>query len=182
MTCWQEGTRCRRAVGRAGMLASATAVGLTRMASSAGYVGSRRAGLQFELVSSRTVRDTIRPTLPSSGASTVGRLKSRQVRLWTATAVAGQPAPSASHPSASRSCAALERSDQVHGDTRSERGVNEYRTAVHSVHVPRSASGQPTLRAHRLHAPAPVLSSSLKTCANLQRRAPTPPPRPSPPY
>ena len=99
------------------MLASATAVGLTRMASSAGYVGSRRAGLQFELVSSRTVRDTIRPTLPSSGASTVGRLKSRQVRLWTATAVAGQPAPSASHPSASRSCAALERSDQVHGDT-----------------------------------------------------------------
>ena len=34
------------------------------------------------------------------------RCRSAQVRLWTATASAGQPAPSGSRPSASRSCAA----------------------------------------------------------------------------
>ena len=125
-TCWQEGTRCRHAVASTGMLAATTAVGLAYRASSGSCVGMRRAGLQPELVSSRTVRDTNRPTLPSSVASTVGRLKSAEVGLWTATAGAGQPAPSASRPSASRSRALGWSSDQFPDDPISELGVNEY--------------------------------------------------------
>ena len=46
------------------MLAAIRAVGFTYMASSAGSVGSRRAGLQRDDTIPRTVRDTIRPTLP----------------------------------------------------------------------------------------------------------------------
>ena len=125
-TCWQEGTRCRHAVASTGMLAATTAVGLAYRASSGSYVGMRRAGLQPELVSSRTVRDTNRPTLPSSVASAVGRLKSHQVRLWTATAVAGQPSPSASRPSASRSCAEPDVSEWFRRDTVPELGLSEY--------------------------------------------------------
>ena len=109
-----------------GMLAATRAVALTRMASSAGSVGMRRAGQQGGDTIPRTVRDTIRPTLPSSVASTVGRLKSHQVRLWTATAGTGQPAPSASRPSASRSCAKPKVSEKFRGDTDSDLGVSEY--------------------------------------------------------
>ena len=98
-TCWQEGTCCRQAVARAGMTAATRAVGLTYIASLAGCVGSRRAGQQSALVSSRTACDTNRPTLLSPRASAVGRLKSHQVRLWTATAVAGQPSHSGTRPS-----------------------------------------------------------------------------------
>ena len=94
------------------MLAAIRAVGFTYMASSAGSVGSRRAGLQHDDTIPRTVRDTIRPTLPSSGASAVGRMRSAQAGLWTATAGTGQPAPSVSRPSASRSCAEPDESDR----------------------------------------------------------------------
>ena len=125
-TCWQEGTRCRQAVARAGMLAAIRAVGFTYMASSAGSVGSRRAGLQHDDTIPRTVRDTIRPTLPSSGASAVGRMRSAQAGLWTATAGTGQPAPSVSRPSASRSCAEPDESEKFPHDTISELGINEY--------------------------------------------------------
>ena len=125
-TCWQEGTRCWQATGRTGMTAATRAVGITHMASLAGCVGSRSTGLQHGDTIPRTVCDTIRPTLPSPGASTVGRLKSHQVRLWTATAGTGQPAPSASRPSASRSCAEPEVSDKFPRDTVSDLGLNEY--------------------------------------------------------
>ena len=124
-TCWQEGTRCWQAVGRTGMTAATRAVGITHMASLAGCVGSRSTGLQHGDTIPRTVCDTIRPTLPSPGASTVGRLKSHQVRLWTATAGTGQPAPSASRPSASRSCAKPKVSEKFRGDTDSDLGLSE---------------------------------------------------------
>ena len=98
-------------------MAATRAVGITHMASSAGYVGMRRAGLQSAIVSSRTACDTIRSPLPSSGALAVGRLESAQAGLWTATAGTGQPAPSASRPSASRSCAKPKVSEKFRGDT-----------------------------------------------------------------
>ena len=100
------------------------AVGITHMASLAGCVGSRSTGLKHGDTIPRTVCDTIRPTLPSPGASTVGRLRSAQVRLLTATAGAGQPAPSAPRPSASRSRSVGWNSDQFPDDTVSKRGVN----------------------------------------------------------
>ena len=109
-----------------GMLAATRAVALTRMASSAGSVGMRRAGQQGGDTIPRTVRDTIRPTLLSSGASAVGRLSSHQVRLWTATAIAGQPSPSGTRPSASRSCAEVDVSDWFPRGGVPERGVSEY--------------------------------------------------------
>ena len=124
-TCWQEGTRCWQAVRRTGMMAATRAVGITHMASSAGYVGMRRAGLQSAIVSSRTACDTIRSPLPSSGALAVGRLESAQAGLWTATAGTGQPAPSASRPSASRSCAKPKVSEKFCGDTDSDLGLSE---------------------------------------------------------
>ena len=106
-------------------MAATRAVGITHMASLAGCVGSRSTGLQHGDTIPRTACDTIRPTLPSPGASTacstVGRLRSAQVRLWTATASAGQPAPSASRPSASRSCAEPEVSEKFPRDTDSKR-------------------------------------------------------------
>ena len=108
------------------MLAAIRAVGFMYMASSAGYVGMRRAGLQSAIVSSRTACDTIRSPLPSSGALAVGRLESAQAGLWTATAGTGQPAPSASRPSASRSCAKPKVSEKFRGDTDSDLGVSEY--------------------------------------------------------
>ena len=120
-------------------MAATRAVGLTYIASLAGCVGSRRAGQQSALVSSRTACDTNRPTLLSPGASAVGRLKSHQVRLWTATAVAGQPSPSASRPSASRSCAEPDVSDQFPRDRISEFGLNE-RTTRTSVFAARDAA------------------------------------------
>ena len=114
-----------------GMLAATRAVALTRMASSAGSVGMRRAGQQGGDTIPRTVRDTIRPTLPSSVASTVGRLKSHQVRLWTATAGSGQPSPSASRPSASRSCAEVDVSEWFRRDTVPEFGLTLVCTEYH---------------------------------------------------
>ena len=108
------------------MTAATRAVGITHMASSAGCVGMRRAGLQSAIVSSRTACDTIRSPLPSSGALAVGRLESAQAGLWTATAGTGQPAPSASRPSASRSCAKPKVSEKFRGDTDSDLGVSEY--------------------------------------------------------
>ena len=151
-TCWQEGTRCRQAVARAGMLAAIRAVGFTYMASSAGSVGSRRAGLQHDDTIPRTVRDTIRPTLPSSGASAVGRMRSAQAGLWTATAGTGQPAPSASRPSASRSCAEPDASDRFPDDTISELGISEYGGYVHASDETRA-----------LH--SPVRRAQNRTCA-----------------